>query len=329
MHDLIPTITAARGGYAYRSDFLEAGLDDRLIRLWMREGLLLRLRHGTYAPGPLLQDLSPERRHVLAAFSVADKLGPGVAVSHDSAALAHTGTSWGVDLHTVHVTRLDGRSSRREAGVVHHVGQVVPDDDLVEVEGRLVVAPARAVVESCSISSLESGLVTVSFALREGRCTREELEDRMARHERWPGMLTVRLAVAGAEPRCESVGEVRSLFMFTRTGVPRPEVQVAIVRDGRVAATSDFGWWPCRHVGEFDGLFKYGRLNPFSSERLGEVVVREKRREDLIREEPVGMSRWVWSELEDELYRQTGARIKRDLERSRRLYTRNATHLAL
>lgn len=326
---MIEALMATRGGYAFRSDLLEAGLDDKTIAALLRSGYLTRIRHGTYTLTRTHAAMSPEQRHLLLAFSVVDKLGPSVALSHHSAAIAHTGTSWGVDLRTVHLTRLDGRGCRREAGVVHHIGRVVSDDELVLVEGRQVVRPARAVIESCSLASVESSMVTASFALRLGLCTPEELAERLNLHERWPGMLTVRLGLASAEPRCETVGEVRSLFMFGATGVPRPDVQVEITMadTGAVVARSDFGWWPSRHLGEFDGLYKYGRLNPYAEP--GEAIVREKSREDLVRAQLFGMSRWIWRDLEPENRRATGQRILQALDTSRRLYTRNATHLPL
>ena len=329
VEDVIAAVAAHRGGYAFRSDLLDSGLTDRDIRLAVRHGILRKLRHGTYAPVALLAGLSPERQHLLMAFSLIDKLGPGVALSHHTAAIAHVGTSCGIDLETVHLTRLDGRGSRTEAGVNFHVGSVVPDADLCTVDGRLAVVPSRAVVESCSLSTVESGMVTVSFALREKTCTEAELTERLKRHERWPGMLNVRLSLAKAEPRCESVGEVRSMFMFALTNVPKPEPQFEIVRGGFVIARSDFGWISCRHVGEFDGLIKYGRLNPYSGNDIANVLVDEKRREDDIREQAFGMSRWVWSDLHPRSRQNTGARILAGIERSRRVYARGAVHIPL
>ena len=329
MDDVILAVAAHRGGYAFRSDLLDAGLNDRDIGLAMRHGLLTRLRHGTYAPTALEGGLTPERRHLLIANSIVDKLGPGVAFSHHTAAIAHSGVSYGVDLGTIHLTKLDGRGGRTEAGVAFHVGSVIPDDDLCSVESRQAVVPARAVIESCSLASVESGMVTASFALRQQVCTEDELRDRLGQHGHWPGMLKVRLAMAKAEPRCESVGEVRSMYMFGCTRIPRPEVQYEVTRSGLVIARSDFAWLPYRHLGEFDGLIKYGRLNPYSGTELGQVVVDEKRREDEVRDENFGMSRWTWRDLAPKRRPATADRILAGLDRSRRLYLRNAVHIPL
>jgi hypothetical protein len=173
MEDAIRAAAVHRGGYVFRHDLLDIGLTDRDIANAVRVGVLVRLRHGTYAPTDVVNGLSPERRHLLVAFSVIDKLGGNVALSHHTAAIAHTAHSFGVDLRLIHLTRLDGRGGRTEAGVAFHVGDVMRDEDLCEIEGRLCVLPQRSVIESCSLASVESGMVTASLALRMGICTIE------------------------------------------------------------------------------------------------------------------------------------------------------------
>ena len=51
-------------------------------------------------------------------------------------------------------------------------------------------------------------------------------------------------------------------------------------------------------MGEFDGLVKYGRmLRP--GQDPAEVLVAEKLREDALRDEGLGVVRWIWSDLDD------------------------------
>lgn len=62
-------------------------------------------------------------------------------------------------------------------------------------------------------------------------------------------------------------------------------------RAGVAVAETDFGWPALRTVGEFDGRQKYGRLlSP--GQDPGEVVYREKLREDEVRATGLGMVRW-------------------------------------
>lgn len=328
MDDVFLALAAHRGGYVFRHDLIEYGLRDRDIREARRAGLLTRLRHGTYAPTSLVAPLSPEAKHVLIAYSIVDKLGSGVALSHHSAALVHTPQSFGVDLDIVHVTQRSGHHGRKEAGVVFHVGNT-SDDDLMEVDGRLVVAPTRAAFESACLGSTEAAMVTMSAMMHDGKVTREELEELGAALERWPNSRNARLALRLADGRCESVGESRSLFMFWREGVPRPETQVVIrTEDGRQVARSDFAWLLHRHTGEFDGLFKYGRLNSYANDP-GRAITDEKKREDLVRSLMLGMSRWTWAGLDEKRRSATARTILQGLEQSKRLYTRNATYLPL
>lgn len=328
MQEIIDAAATHRGGYVFRGDLIDCGLTDRHIARACHAGMLIRLRHGTYAPADSFRELSVERRHLLVAYSIVDKLGPNVALSHHSAAIAHGAVVHNLDLAAVHVTRLDGRGGRHEAGVNFHVGRAVFDEDICLVDGRQVVVPARAVVESCSLSPVESGMVTASFVLRSGGCSTAELSERVDRHARWPGMLKVRLSTRMADPRCESVGEVRSLYMFATCRIPRPTAQFDVRNAGRSIARADFGWEDARHVGEFDGRVKYGRLNPYDGDNAGQVLVDEKRREDAIRELGFGMSRWTWDELAPHRRPSTGARIATALERSRHLYTSGAVVIA-
>ncbi len=328
MEDVFLALAAHRGGYIFRHDLIEYGLRDRDIRLAVRSGLLTRLRHGTYAPTSLVAPLSPEAKHVLVAYAVVDKLGPGVALSHHSAALVHTPQSFGVDLDLIHVTQLSGRHGRKEAGVVFHVGDT-SEEDLVEIDGRLIVAPARAAFESACRSSTEAGMVTMSSMMHDGNVAGEELEELGAKWERWPGSRNARLAIRLADGRCESVGESRSLFMFWREGIPRPETQVVIrTKDGQHVARSDFAWLLYRHTGEFDGLFKYGRLNSYARDP-GRAITDEKKREDLVRSLMLGMSRWTWAGLDEKRRAATARSILQGLEQSKRLYARNATYIPL
>ena len=328
MEEVFLALAAHRGGYVFRRDLIEYGLRDRDIREAVRAGLLTRLRHGTYAPTSLVDPLTPEAKHLLIAHSIVDKLGPGVVLSHHSAAIAHTQQSFGIDLDVIHLTQLSGRHGRKEAGVVFHVGGV-HEGDLVEVNGRPAVAPARAAFESACLASTESGMVTMSAMMHDKHCTHDELEELGATFERWPHGRHARIAIRLADGRCESVGESRSLFMFWREGVPRPDMQVIIrTEDGREVARTDFAWLLYRHTGEFDGLFKYGRLNSYVSDP-GRAITDEKKREDLVRSLMLGMSRWTWAGLDEKRRSATARSILQGLEQSKRLYTRNATYLPL
>jgi hypothetical protein len=321
----LAAIAEANGGYLMRGQLNELGLSDDEIRGRCRSGDLKRIRHGTYVVAAVWSLLDDVQRHVVLARSVLDKLGSAVVATHQTACALHGLDLWNCDLSLVHVTRIDGRQGRREAGVVHHQG-VVPESDVVEIDGRAVVHPMRAAIEVAT-SSIEVGMVVLSSMMRRTGVDKDEVHEAVEALDRWPGIRTAGLAARLADARLESVGEVRSLFMFWRFKLPFPEIQRRISNSlGVVIARSDFSWHAYRHVGEFDGLLKYGRLNPYDRD-IGRVLTDEKSREDAIRSEGWGMTRWTWAELGTHVQKRTATRILEDMERSRRLYARGAVHI--
>lgn len=319
----------ANGGYLFRHQLNALGCSDRLIRAMTRSGQLERLRHGTYAHADTFRDLSREQQHCVLVHSVVDKLGPAVAASHQSASALHGDDLYDVDLTKVHVTLLDGRSGRTEAGVVFHEGDTASEEAFVEVDGRMVSSRMRSVHETSSLTTTESGLVLASSALRAGTFTKEELTAYGQEFVHWRGTRKARLAIRLADHRLETVGEARSFHMFWRHGLPYPELQYSVFdENGQFVGRTDFCWCGYRHVGEFDGLVKYGRLNPYITD-IGRVITDEKIREDLIRDQEFGMSRWVWSDLAPNAQGRTVKRIAERMQRSKKLYLRNATHIPL
>jgi len=327
MNELVTAIARSRGGFGFRSDFIAEGFRDKDIKAARRSGVITRLRHGVYAPKVDVDQLSPEEKHVLTARAVIARLGSGYVLSHYSAAIMHEPVSYDVDLDTVHVTRLGGRQSRTESGVAFHSIDI-DESEIVEMQGVPVVSAARAGFEAASISTTESGLVIINAALNAGLYTQEEIAAVGQQGTRWPNTRHARLAIRLSEPRCESPGESRSLYMFYTEGVPRPQFQVVLaIGDGEPDPRVDCRWEEHCHAGEFDGLYKYGRLNTGADPY--DVLVSEKHREDRIRAIPCGMSRWTWRDLDPKRRSATASRINAALAQSRRLYRRNAVHIPL
>jgi len=78
-------------------------------------------------------------------------------------------------------------------------------------------------------------------------------------------------------------------------GLPIPDLQVEyVLRDGSIARC-DFGIDDI-FVGEFDGLVKY-RRDMRGGESPEDVVIREKIREDGLRDLDLDVRRWVWDDL--------------------------------
>ncbi len=304
---------AETAGFFTREDALSVGYDDRSIRRVLRCRGWVRVRNGAYT-FPDLWPPSAELRHCFKARAAARKIGPAVAISHTSAALTHGMRVWDADLSLVHVTRIDAGAGRTEAGVVHHVGLTLTED-LVQRHGSLLTHPARAALETASLVSTESALVTLDSALHLSLCSPEALRATFELMQSWPGLRRVRVAVALAHAGGQSVGESRTRYLCYARGLPAPRLQHHVYdARGRLLGITDFAWPEHELFGEFDGRVKYGRLLR-EGEEPGDAVFREKQREDAIRAATGwGFVRVVWSDLYEPA--ETAARIRRMLRSS-------------
>lgn len=318
----------AERGYVTRAQFLGEGYNDRDIRSAIKAGVIQRRRQGIYVYNEQFKLLTPEQKHVIDLRSVADKLGPAIAISHQSACAIHGIATYELGLDKIHVTRLDGSAGRTEYGIVHHVGKV-DDDDLMEIDGMLVVKPARAMFEASTLHTVESAIVTLDSGLHLALSSPEELAELGGRWWNWQGARKARYALTLADGRAQSPGESRSRYLFRCENLPTPDLQVAIYdEDGRLIGYTDFGWMEYRHLGEFDGRVKYGGIadDPRTPQ---EIVIDEKLREDAMRSRLLGMTRWGWVDINAKRGKRTAARVRAGLEQSRRLYTRNGTIIPL
>ncbi|MEJ8279907.1 hypothetical protein [Pseudonocardia spirodelae] len=283
-----------------RRDLLGLGVTDDDIRRFLRSGRWTELRPGAY-----LEAGDPRRRyattlHRALVGATLPLLGAGAVVSGVSAAVLHGLPVWGVDLSRVQVTRDRGSGGRGGRRLVLRVGPL-PDDDVVVVDGVATTSPARTVVDVARTVPFEAAVVVADAALHRHLTTREQLDaavyDACGRH----GIGRARAVVAFADPRPDGPGESRSRVRMQELHVVRPVLQHPVTdRDGRAIGTVDF-WWPGHGlIGEFDGLEKYGRSRR-PGESPGDVVVREKRREDALRARPgvTGVVRWTWAEVAD------------------------------
>lgn len=297
MDDPLRAIAAAHGVFLYR-EAIDAGYNNKAIAARRRSGEWHRVRHGAYCFGDVWATLSePERHRVLTRAVLRMTPGP-VALSHVTALVFHGVAVWGADLSKVHVTRLAGGAGRNERDVVHHQGLCEPERDLIELDGQLVTAPNRALIESTTVLGIESSLVSFNDALHHELVMPPELHETFDRMTNWPESCRTHVVLHHMDGRAASIGETRSDYMFWQQGLPRPDLQRAVLDEtGAVFATTDFAWDEYRLFGEFDGKEKYLRYLR-EGETPGDAVFREKQREDKIRR----LTGWrfvriVWADL--------------------------------
>jgi hypothetical protein len=264
-----------------RREAIADGYTDRAIRALVKAGVWHRVRHGAYVSGALWAELDAADRHRVRARAVLRTAHPSTVLSHVSAAVEHGAPVWGVDLEIVHVTRTDGKPRRREAGVVHHTG-LLPDPDLVEVNGVRATSPLRVAAEMTTVTSVESALVSVDALLRLAGADDGSVAAQQATVNRWPYSLASQVVFRLADPRHESPGESRTAYFCWQAHLPRPDPQVEVRdEDGVLVARLDFAWPAFGVFLEFDGKEKYLRYRR-EGETLDEFLMREKKREERI-----------------------------------------------
>lgn len=328
VNSILDTIAAQNGGYVTRAEALDCGVSDRDLAVACRLGLLRHIRHGAYAPAETYDQLTDEAKHLVLARATVARQGGQVALTGVSAAAAHGLCLYGHDLRTVEIVRLDEGSSRRKVSARHQVVRDRIADCLELKDGLLITNLGRTVWEIAGRSSLEAGVSTADSALRLRPDLLDELTAIAPIFAQRPRSRLAREVLSLADGRAQSPGESYSRVLFYRFRVPKPELQyhVTNTRDD-LMGIADFCWEHERHLGEFDGKVKYGRLVR-KGETPADAVFREKRREDSMRGELFGMSRWVWADLSSTAARSLIGRINADRERSRQLYTRNRTIIA-
>jgi hypothetical protein len=283
-------------GLLLRRDAIAYGYDDKYLRRMVKAGQIQRIRHGAYAEGAVWRNLDARGRHLLLCDAVMAQYAGDIAASHNSAVLKLGGPDYGLDLSDVHITHFDG-GGRRAAKVIHHEGRCALLD-VTRVDGHWLTSPSRTVIDTAILHGLEVGVVVGDDFIHRGLTTTAELWQLYEAMHDWPGALIVRLVIGLATGKSESVGESLGWLLCRNQRLPRPEQQFEVFHpDGRLAGRTDWAWPELGVLGEFDGEGKYLRLRR-PNETIEQTVMREKKREDLLRE----LTGWrfirlVWADL--------------------------------
>jgi hypothetical protein len=268
-------------GIFLRREAIALGYGDRALTRSLKAGQIHRLRHGAYLFSDLWQPADEQDRHLLRARAVLRTARTQVALSHTTALIVLGAPLWDLPLEDVHITRLDGRAGRREAGIAQHRGRVLPGD-VTQIDGLPVTSPVRTVLDMTRIANVEHCLVPTNWLLHTKSLTKSELRARAADMNLSPGTLATDLAIRLADGRLESAGESRCNYLFWRGGLPRPVPQFMVCDEwGEVVARVDFAWPDYGVFLEFDGKAKYEKLR-HEGESVLDVVLREKKREEMV-----------------------------------------------
>lgn len=272
---------------ALRSELLAAGESDRSLARALRAGTLVRPRRGAYVDGHSWCAMSEEEMYAVRCRAAYRQARAEVFLSHVSALPLLDGPLWGFDLTEAHLTRLDGRAGRREAGVRQHCGDVA-EGDFLSAYGIQISTPLRATLEATTSGSAEAALGVANHFLHRGDFTKDQLRERYGSIAGWPFSLKTDVVIRLADERIESLGESRTFYFLWRYGFPAPVPQYEVFDNGVLVARLDFAYPDLKVWIEFDGRVKYQpRRGPDDQEDQRDattIVLREKRREERVAE---------------------------------------------
>jgi hypothetical protein len=265
------------------AELLAAGHSDRDLSRLVRAGVLRRVRRGAYVDASAWAAANSDERHLLVTRAVIRQGQTRLVVSHTSALPLFGAPTWGMCLDDVHVSRSDSRCGRRERGVRQHRGRLMESDVTIR-KGLEVTTGTKTALDVTRCSGMEASLVVINYLLRCGFTTIGDLRERYAAMAHDPFTLKTDLVLRLADERPESVGEVRTVFMLYRGGVPAPTPQFELYDErGVLVARLDFAWPELGVWLEFDGREKYVKHRR-DGESIVDAVLREKQRESMISE---------------------------------------------
>jgi hypothetical protein len=249
------------------AELLSAGLSAGRIRRLVRDGVLVRLRSGVYAPATSVSSLVRNARDDRARQSGGQLLrvaatlavtGSQSAGSHRSAALVYGLGLVGRAESVAEITKAPGDqgsyTGRRDVRV--HIA-ALPADHVVSYRGVPLTSVPRTVIDLARTLPFAEGVAVADSALQARLTSKSELASVISDCGRWPGLRRAREVTAFSDARSESVLESLSRAAFRQAGLPPPDLQVWVGDDGEVIGRVDFLWRRYRTIGEADGALKY------------------------------------------------------------------------
>ncbi|QTI70771.1 hypothetical protein J6U32_09650 [Gordonia polyisoprenivorans] len=289
-----------RYGLIRRDAALRRGISDSCRANDVKAGQLISLIPGVNVEPSADFDghEGAQKLHRLRAIAVAtSEIARPLPLSHASAAAMLGLPLLKPDLARVHVTT--GLPGGGSVGTVRHLHPAPLDPaELRTIDGLVVTSLERTAIDVATMGDFAQAFTAFDQALRLG-ADRDQMSEMLAARRRRGGKVA-RVALTSATGQAESVGESWSCAQIVDARYPAPRQQHGIrVASGSTYVT-DFDWeWLV--VGEFDGMIKYGRLRR-PGESIADAVIREKLREDEIRDTGPRVVRWTWNDLERDAF---------------------------
>ncbi len=272
-----------------------------------RSGRWRRLRRGIYAVQADYDSLDPVGRHLLecrAALRVHDERH---VLSHVSAALSYglpvplAGT--GRPTLTIGTTKA---STDRQDDLVVQVASL-REQDVTRWTDGLRTRPARTVADCLRHLPRADAVAVGDAALHLGLTDLRAIDAVLRWQDGWPYLLRGRAAYALLDGRRENWLESFSAVSLYDVGIPLgvPQVDVYDAHGSFIGRVD--GYWPDHAtVGEADGRAKYAlsadggdrdQSGDLSAETVRRSLIREKEREDRLRDAGLEVVRWGTADI--------------------------------
>lgn len=311
---------AAASGVIRRDHLLDLGVSPAEIRRLLNAGELVRLRRGVYTTGDHWASLDEYAgRPLLVARAAITTMRRGWVLSHDSAAHAWQLPILRPNAALVHVTRPGFTNAWTEHGVRHHLARFA-DRQVQKAAGLPVLDLARTAVDIARERGVVHGTVACDAAMQRG-VTRVDLEAAYAIMVNWPGVRAARESAALADPGAESVHETLTRLLVLEAGIGEPETQFP------VRTSAGIKWCDLRvgnHAVEADGRIKLRSVadGGVATRPADEVAWEERKRERLIKDQGLGVTRIYWEDHWGERRSAALARLRRDAAETEALHGR-------
>lgn len=279
MHPQLRAVADSRLGVFTSQEALAVGYRDEDIRTQLRARRWIRLRKGVYIDATDLPTSDGRERHLVDGLAVLLSLDAGPVLSHGSAARLHGLIVPRTDAREVRVTAVDQWRRGRGYKVAR---AALPSDDVVPWLAFGSTSVPRTLVDCAREWSLSDSVIAIDAALQDRKVDRAELQRAVLAGSHRVGIAGAARALDLADGRAESPLETRGRLALLFAGLPKPELQVEIYDRAGLIGRVDAWYEEAAVAVELDGRVKY--LDPRSGSSPGEVLWKEKRREDRMRD---------------------------------------------
>jgi len=297
VRDLLPAIEVIR-----RADRVDP-LDDRRLRRLIAAGVWTRVAPGAFVRTAEWTSLTPLEQHRLRVIERVRRLRAPAVVSHFAAA-----SLWSIDVlgpwpTAIDLSRPPAGGGRSGGGLRRHPRDLSELATVPFGEHR-VTTPAQTAVDLARLVPHIHGVAIVDQAIWTARTggpltTHDEILELWERESTHRSSARALRAISSASTLAANVRESQSRIVIARLGFPTPRLQERrVLRSGRLVF-GDFYFPAHDHWCELDGRGKYRNPRFRSDLDPASLVIDEKNRENEIRREVRGFSRWEPADVDD------------------------------